>query len=188
MDWKKFRGREDEEEFQKYHSWKQDYEKKANRSYKWPVMSVLLQASITKVVLSKREPDDKFIEMALQFLQVLSSASDPESYKFEFDFPKKNPFNSNDMLTLVESMKVFSLVKSELATYLMEAQKRYMDKRQTNAERYGFKRFKDRVKYNNCKLNAATPAEEDETDLATEARLEAQRIVNDLRMRTEYAQ
>lgn len=26
MDWKKFRGRDDEEEFQKYHRWKQDYE------------------------------------------------------------------------------------------------------------------------------------------------------------------
>lgn len=60
---------------------------------------------------------------------MLSNASDPESYKFEFDFPKKNPFNGNEKLTLVESMKIFSLVKSELATYLMEAQKRYMDKR-----------------------------------------------------------
>ena len=43
-------------------------------------------------------------------------------------------------------MKIFSQVKSELAIYLREAQKKYLDKSKTNAERFGFKRFKDRVK------------------------------------------
>ena len=69
-----------------------------------------------------------------------------DSYKFVFDYPRKNPFNCSEKLQLVDSMKIFSQVKSELAIYLREAQKKYLDKSKTNAERFGFKRFKDRVK------------------------------------------
>ena len=78
MDWRKYGGRPtpggdsqddaegaSESEFQKYYMWKQGFEKRAGRSYKWPVMSLLLQTTIVKVVLGKREPDLKFIEVVL---------------------------------------------------------------------------------------------------------------------------
>lgn len=75
-------------------------------------------------------------------------------------------------------MKIFGLVKTEFANYFAETQRRYLDKRESNAERYGFKRFKDRVKFH--KRTAKSTVDEDEEDLATEARLEAQKIVFDL--------
>lgn len=45
------------------------------------------------------------------------------NYKFDFEYPNKCPFNSSVSLTLIESIKIFGLVKMELVKFLNQSVK-----------------------------------------------------------------
>ena len=42
--------------YRDYLIWKMKYEKEARRKYKWPILQVLLQSAVTKLVLLEKVP------------------------------------------------------------------------------------------------------------------------------------
>ena len=102
----------------RYLLWKQEYQQKAQRSYRWPALQALLQLGVTKIGLSKQEPDSRFLNYGLAFLCVNTINEEEKKYSFEFEFPQKCPFSSSISLTLIESIKIFGLVKMELVKFI----------------------------------------------------------------------
>lgn len=65
-------------------------------------------------------------------------------YEFDFEYPQKCPFNSSVSLTLIESIKIFGLVKMELVKFLNQSVKFDLS-HMTSQNRKGFKKFKDKL-------------------------------------------
>lgn len=77
-----------------------------------------MQLGVTKIGLSKQEPDNRFLNYGLAFLCVNTINEEEKQYSFEFEFPQKCPFSSSTSLTLIESIKIFGLVKMELVKFI----------------------------------------------------------------------
>jgi len=130
---------------QNYFEWKMSYQKAAGRSYRWPVLQVLLQFGVVKIALSQREPDTRFLNYGCSFLSITERPVGSKMYNFGFEYPYKCPFNSSQSLTLIESIKVFGLVKMELVKFMNQLIK-FERGHMTRQNRVGFKRFKDRLR------------------------------------------
>lgn len=62
--------------YRDYLIWKMKYEKEARRKYKWPILQVLLQTAIMKLVLYEKVPNHNLVQYAVQFLKISAATED----------------------------------------------------------------------------------------------------------------
>ena len=72
---------------------------------------------MVKILMSRQEPFDKFLTQALQFLEVSVNYSGT-SFIFNFEPASTTPFSVAQNLSLIESIKIFGLVRMELVKFI----------------------------------------------------------------------
>lgn len=124
--------------------WKKKYERDARRKYKWPVLQILLQIAVMKLILRYRTVENKvLIENAISFLKIDTQDKDDsclfekceelkilevenEDSPFQASEATKNPttlqllppcltpFTSSSVVGKIKALKIFAIVKMEL--------------------------------------------------------------------------
>jgi hypothetical protein len=107
---------------------------------------------VVKISLSRQEPESRFLNYGLAFLCINTIDEEEKKYEFEFEYPQKCPFNSSASLTLIESIKIFGLVKMELVKFINQNIK-FDQSHIMSQNRKGFKKFKDRLQLKRSQTN-----------------------------------
>ena len=67
--------------------------------------------------MSRREPFDEFLCYALPFMRV-SVDERKFCFVFKFEPASTTPFSTSQNMSLIESIKIFGLVRMQLATFI----------------------------------------------------------------------
>jgi hypothetical protein len=70
-----------------------------------------------KIVMSRPEPFDKFLTYALSFLQIGVNER-RNCFVFTFEPASTTPFSTSPCISLIESIKIFGLVRMELVSFI----------------------------------------------------------------------
>lgn len=76
-----------------------------------------MQFSVVKVALGRQEPAKKFLSYALSFLNIYVNDKDC-CFAFDFEPASTTPFCSSSGMGLIESIKIFGMVRMELAGFI----------------------------------------------------------------------